>query len=135
MRYLSWIVTVPVAVLAVLFAVSNRTAVTFGLWPLPFTIDAPLYLATLLALAIGFVCGGTVVWIGQHRHRRRARLLAKRTARLEQDMAEAAQARVEVPARGAGSGARLDAPGAPGAVQGGSGQALTAGTGTPPTIH
>lgn len=86
MRYLTWIVTIPVALLAVLFAVSNRETVAFGLWPLPFTLDLPLYLAVLGVLVVGFVAGGLVVWVGQHRHRRTARKASARVLQLERDL-------------------------------------------------
>lgn len=88
MRYLSWIITIPVAVLAVLFAISNRDEVVFALWPTPFTLEAPLYLATLIALVIGFVAGGVVAWLGQHRNRRRASVQTDRANRLERELTE-----------------------------------------------
>ncbi|MCW2245116.1 putative integral membrane protein [Azospirillum fermentarium] len=89
MRYLSLILTIPVAVLAVLFAVSNRGIVTFSLWPTPFTVDAPVYLATLVFLVVGFVFGGVITWLGQGRHRRRGRVMADRVAILERDLKDA----------------------------------------------
>ncbi len=89
MRYLSLILTIPVALLAVLFAVSNRGVVTFSLWPTPFTVDAPVYLATLLFLVVGFVLGGAITWLGQGRHRRRGRVMADRVAILERDLKDA----------------------------------------------
>lgn len=89
MRYLSLILTIPVAVLAVLFAVSNRGVVTFSLWPTPFTVDAPVYLATLVFLVVGFVFGGVITWLGQGRHRRRGRVMADRVAILERDLKDA----------------------------------------------
>ncbi len=89
MRYLSWIVTLPIALVAVLFAVSNRDGVTLSLWPLPFTLDAPLYLAALLALLAGFLAGGFVVWNSQRRHRRRARRESNRVLFLEREVKEA----------------------------------------------
>lgn len=89
MRYLSLILTIPVAVLAVLFAVSNRGVVTFSLWPTPFTVDAPVYLATLAFLVVGFVFGGVITWLGQGRHRRRGRVMADRVAILERDLKDA----------------------------------------------
>lgn len=88
MRYLTWIITLPIALAAVLFAVSNREAVTLSLWPLPFTVEAPVYLATLIALLVGFVAGGVITWIGQSRHRRRARAQGDRAYTLERELKE-----------------------------------------------
>jgi len=49
-RYIAWIVTIPFALLLLSFAISNRELVTLGLWPLPFRIDAPVYLVALLII-------------------------------------------------------------------------------------
>ncbi len=88
MRYLSWIITLPIALFAVLFAISNRDPVTFSLWPTPFTLEAPIYLATLLALAVGFVGGGFIAWANQHRNRARARRAEDRVFYLERELQE-----------------------------------------------
>lgn len=89
MRYLSLIITFPVAVLAVLFAISNRGTVNFSLWPTPFSLEAPVYLATLLFLVVGFVVGGVITWLNQGRNRRRARVMTDRVAILERDLKDA----------------------------------------------
>lgn len=91
MRLLSWLVSLPVALAAVLFAISNRESVTLALWPLPFTVTAPVYLAALLALLAGFLAGGAVVWFGQHGERWRAGRLARRVSRLEEELRQAKQ--------------------------------------------
>nr|WP_295838164.1 lipopolysaccharide assembly protein LapA domain-containing protein [uncultured Azospirillum sp.] len=89
MRHISWIVTIPVALVAILFAISNRGIVTLSLWPLPFTLATPVYLATLVALVVGFLAGGFVVWNSQRRHRRRARRESNRVLYLERELKEA----------------------------------------------
>lgn len=88
MRFLSWIITLPIALFAVLFAISNRDPVTFALWPTPFTLQAPVYLATLLALVVGFVAGGFIAWANQHRNRARARRAEDRVYYLERELQE-----------------------------------------------
>lgn len=88
MRYLSWIVTLPIALFAVLFAISNRDAVVFALWPTPFTLEGPAYLVTLLALLAGFVAGGFIAWANQHRNRARARRAEDRVYHLERELRE-----------------------------------------------
>ncbi|MGQ9366718.1 lipopolysaccharide assembly protein LapA domain-containing protein [Azospirillum sp. ST 5-10] len=93
MRYLTWIVTIPIAVVAVLFAVSNRETVVFTLWPTPFSLEAPLYLATLVALVVGFLAGGFIAWVAQGGNRRRARVQTDRVHYLERDLRES-QARL-----------------------------------------
>jgi len=88
LRWLSLLVTIPVTVLVVLFAVSNRTAVEAQLFPLPFSIQAPLYLYVLLALILGLLTGSAVTWIYGHNARAAARRESKRAARLEKELIE-----------------------------------------------
>ncbi len=85
MRFLAWLITVPLAVIAVSFAISNRDLVTFGLWPLPQELVLPRFLAVLAPLVVGVVIGGLVAWASAGRHRRTAR---QRGYRLEQLNAE-----------------------------------------------
>ncbi|AIB10658.1 hypothetical protein ABAZ39_01215 [Azospirillum argentinense] len=88
MRFIALIIAVPIALAAVLFAISNRGLVTLSLWPLPFTLEVPVYLATLVALVIGFLAGGVVAWNAQRRHRRRARRSSDRVSYLERELKE-----------------------------------------------
>ncbi len=46
-----------------LFAVSNREAVTVQVWPLPYQISLGLYAVILWVLLIGFLVGLIVAWI------------------------------------------------------------------------
>lgn len=73
MRYFSWIITIPLAVIAVLFAVSNRDPLALNLWPLPYELTVPVFVVVLVALVVGFLAGGLVAWIGGGRYRRAAR--------------------------------------------------------------
>jgi uncharacterized integral membrane protein len=85
-RYLSWIITIPVALVVVSFAVSNRDPVELALWPLPNTLVAPTYLAALIALLVGFLLGGLIAWSAQRRYRGRARVRGSRVAELEREL-------------------------------------------------
>lgn len=73
MKLIYWLIAGPLMVLMALFAISNRELVDLGLWPLPFTIQAPIYLIALCSLAVGFLAGGTVAWFGSARAWARAR--------------------------------------------------------------
>ena len=53
MRRLSWIISIPLMVIAVVFAVVNRQSTQVNLWPFDFELQAPLFLVVLLA-ARGF---------------------------------------------------------------------------------
>lgn len=95
-RWLSWIVAVPVAVIVVLFVVSNRQTITLSLYPLPsFLEPVPVYWVGLGGVFVGFLCGGLVAWLSGRRWRRRARNEAR--ARLRAD-AEAAALRRQLAA-------------------------------------
>ena len=109
-RFLAWLITIPLAAVAVSFAVSNRDLVTFGLWPLPQELVLPRFLAVFGPLVLGLVIGALVAWASAGRHRRTAR---QRGYRLEQLNAEVRrlrerQAEFEEAGRRAGEADRLD---------------------------
>lgn len=62
-KVLSWLLGLPVALLAIVFAVVNRHPVTVDIWPLPWDVSAPLYLLVLGALAIGVILGSILTWL------------------------------------------------------------------------
>ena len=82
-RILSWIVTAPIVILVVLFAVSNIDQVTLRLLPFPFEMTMPIWALTLIELFVGFILGAIVTWIGDRKRRRDARLAVKRAGELE----------------------------------------------------
>ncbi len=88
-RILSWIVTAPIAVLVLLFAVSNLDSVTLRLKPFPFDMTLPIWALTLIVLFVGFILGAIVTWIGDRKRRREGRLMARRVIELEQSLAVA----------------------------------------------
>ena len=96
MKLLFWIAVALVAAVLALFAASNREAVALGVWPLPFAIELPLYLAVLLALLIGFIAGALGAWIAGRRGRREGRRRGRRIAALERELA-ATQAQLPGP--------------------------------------
>jgi len=75
-RLISWILSLIIAVAAVLFAVSNRAAVTLDFWPFPFSLDVPTYLTVLGGLLVGFVVGGFLGWAPMVTWKTRARMRA-----------------------------------------------------------
>jgi lipopolysaccharide assembly protein A len=88
MKRLSWIVTLPIAVAAVLFAVSNREPVTIEIWPLPWQIQAPAFLILLGSLAVGLIIGLLLSWLTGGERRQRARELAHENERLAAELDE-----------------------------------------------
>ena len=91
MRLFHWLVTAPLAVVLIIFAVNNRDSVTLSFWPLPVTLQAPLYLVALLALLVGFLIGELIALTNGRRWRRQARHSAKRVSELERALAAQAE--------------------------------------------
>lgn len=74
------VILVPLAAVIIVFAVTNRQAVTVSFDP--FSASTPAYAATLplfavifIVLILGVIVGGIAAWIGQHKWRRQARWL------------------------------------------------------------
>jgi uncharacterized integral membrane protein len=74
------------AALAIAFAVANRQPVTVSLSPIPASVELPLYLLVLGALALGAVMGGTGNWLAGGGGRRAARAKRRHAAALEREV-------------------------------------------------
>ncbi len=66
------LLAVPVVLLLVSFALSNRAPVTLGLWPTDLTLELPLSAAILGGMAAAFFVGAAITWFAALGHRRRA---------------------------------------------------------------
>ena len=86
-KRLTWIITLPITLAAVAFAVANRRAVTFDLWPLELTVTLPLFVAILGSLFLGLLIGGLILWLSSGRVRLARRRAERRTAELEREIA------------------------------------------------
>jgi len=73
-KHLSWIILFPLAVLLIVFSVTNREAVSVDLWPFPVLIDVPLFAIVFAALLAGVLWGGISAWLNGGKSRRIARL-------------------------------------------------------------
>jgi lipopolysaccharide assembly protein A len=85
-RWLGWLLAIPVALLIVVFAVANRHEIRLDLWPLPWAMDVPAYLAVLGALAKGIVIGAVAMWLSGFRARRNAREQRRRAESLDRQL-------------------------------------------------
>ena len=94
MRIISRVVLLVLAIFLILFAVSNRAAVSVGLWPLPFLADVPLYLLCFLCALVGAAVGAAGAWFAGGRDRRVLRNRRRRIEGLERELA-ATQAQLE----------------------------------------
>lgn len=70
---LALILSLPVLLVIVLFALSNQQSVRIVLWPTDFAVQAPLSLAVLGLALVFFLGGALVAWAGTLSARRRAR--------------------------------------------------------------
>jgi uncharacterized integral membrane protein len=75
-----------IAIILVLFAVSNRETVSVGFWPLPFLADVPLYLLCFLSLLIGALIGLVAAWMAGHGNRREFGARRRRIEALEREL-------------------------------------------------
>ncbi|MBX7198956.1 MAG: LapA family protein [Rhodospirillaceae bacterium] len=88
MRIINSIVAGIVAVLVVLFAVSNRAGVVVEVWPFPYRLALPLYALILLAVLLGFIAGIVGGWMMGGEKRKEHRRLKKQVRAMEQSLAE-----------------------------------------------
>lgn len=109
MRRISWIVTIPFALIVVVFALTNREAASLQLWPLDIYIEMPIFLLILLSLLIGFLIGASIMWLSSGRQRQRARKANFQAVNLERDVRDLERrlARTEARANEAASGTAL----------------------------
>jgi uncharacterized integral membrane protein len=75
MKFVSWLATVLVLLLALCFALSNRQSVTASLWPFGVEIEAPLFLFSLGMFFGGLLLGAVIGWLSYLPHRLEARRL------------------------------------------------------------
>ena len=86
MRKLSWIITIPITVICVIFALANRQTVSVDLWPLALDYQPPLFLVVLGSLLVGFLLGTLVTWMAGGRTRDKARRAYYRASDLEREV-------------------------------------------------
>ena len=88
MKHLSWLVTVPITAIVVIFAVANRMPVEIDLFPLPWSPVLPAYLLVLGSLFLGFLVGAGVAWLAAGPKRRRLRRRAAAADALAREVDE-----------------------------------------------
>jgi uncharacterized integral membrane protein len=67
MKFLRWLILVPVAFFAIVLAIANRHSVTFSLDPFDplqpaIGVSMPLALIILIAMFVGILIGGAASW-------------------------------------------------------------------------
>ncbi|WP_198372752.1 LapA family protein [Roseomonas rosulenta] len=81
-----WLVFLPLAVVVVLFALSNRDAVEMRLWPFDVAWVAPLAVAVLVPAALAFLFGACIVWLSDLPARKRGWSAQRRAAALQREL-------------------------------------------------
>lgn len=84
------------ALVLIIFGLSNRESVTLGFWPTDYSLVLPLSVAILVAMAIAFFLGAGVVWLDHLGLGRRARRAEAEARRLQAQLAQA-EARLQPP--------------------------------------
>jgi uncharacterized integral membrane protein len=87
LRIAYWLGVLVATAVCGIFAISNRSAVSLGFWPMPFVVALPLYLVVFAALIVGFVAGAIAAWIGGRHRRRQLRSSRRRIGALESELA------------------------------------------------
>ncbi len=82
-KFIGSLILLALVVAAVTFAVSNRTVVTFSLWPLPIEASWQLGATVLAALALGLIAGTGLMAVSRMKFHRQARSSERRVASLE----------------------------------------------------
>ena len=90
------LISLPILLLLVLFALSNTAPVEIGVWPTGLSLHAPLSLVVLSGMAIAFLLGGVLVWFTELGQRRRARR-AERTIRMLEQQVQDLKSRIPQP--------------------------------------
>ncbi len=89
MRYLSWLITLPILLALINFALANRNDVTVSFWPFDAEVTLPLSVLLVGMLFLGLLLGSFVAWLASLKHRFHARRLSRELARLYADKATA----------------------------------------------
>jgi len=91
---LHWLITLPLAVVLVVFAVNNRHTVEVDLWPLGLVIVWPLFVYVFLGTGVGLLIGALLAWFSGGTARKLARERRARLRELEHTI-ETMQARMD----------------------------------------
>lgn len=106
------LLVVPVLIVLIAFALSNRQVVQLGLWPTDIMIDAPLSITILVAAGLFFIVGALMTWGAGVLTASRARQAERTVRQLEAEVrALKSQPRTAAGAA-AGSAMALPPPGA-----------------------
>lgn len=81
-----WFIFLPLAVLVVLFLLSNPQSIELRLWPFDFAWAASAAIAVLSIAAFAFLLGALIAWAAALPARRRGRAAERRVVELEANL-------------------------------------------------
>lgn len=67
------LISLPLTLIFLSFAISNRAPVDLEMWPLPATLTVPAYAVVLVPLGLGLIVGVALTWMAAGKHRKLAR--------------------------------------------------------------
>lgn len=94
MNRLRWLITLPLAIVLVVFAVNNRAFAEVDLWPLGLLVSWPLFIYVFLGVGAGLLMGWLFAWVSAGPARKLARERRARLRELEHKV-ETMQARLD----------------------------------------
>jgi uncharacterized integral membrane protein len=99
-KILSFIILVPLAIVLVVFCVSNREAVTVSLDPFgtmpQLSFASPLFVLLMAAVIVGVILGGIGTWLTQAHYRRKSWRRKQELERLKREAEESRQRVLEL---------------------------------------
>ncbi|MDF1750348.1 MAG: lipopolysaccharide assembly protein LapA domain-containing protein [Alphaproteobacteria bacterium] len=85
------IITLPILLVAISFAISNTDILTLHLWPFSTEVSLPTALALFIVLIFGFLIGAVATFLGAGSLRRRVRNAEYRLRQMEMEQARIAR--------------------------------------------
>jgi len=91
MRTIKLIVLALILVAIVVLSLANRDDVVLNLLPegmariMPFSIEVPLFVVSLVSIVVGMVLGYLLEWFREHKHRRRATVKSREAEQLSRE--------------------------------------------------
>lgn len=86
MALLRWIFSIPLIVVSVYLAISNKDNIAFTYSPIHEPIEFPLYFLILASIAVGFFFGSITTWLAGGKVRKEKRALKKSVKSLEKEL-------------------------------------------------
>lgn len=85
-RFCSFLLSFIFLLLVVSFVLSNREAVDVAIFPLPYSISAPIYIIVLIILVVGWVSGMSIGRMGTNKARSDLKREVRRTELLDNEI-------------------------------------------------